>query len=133
MSTLKADTIQSTSGGAATLTKQIAAKAFGVFDQRGDKLGANTGGDTFNVSSFSDMSTGIFSTSLTNNMSSTQYASITNSHYSGLDGGIHNNTGDTRFSASSTYASGSFSTASQYQHGTNQDNYFTINVHGDLA
>mgnify|MGYP003109437610 FL=1 len=130
MSTLKADTIQSTAGGAATLTKQSAAKAFGVFDQRGDKLGANTGGDTFNVSSFSDTSTGIFSTSLTNNMSSTQYASITNSHYTGLNG---SNSRYSRFSASSAYASGSFTTASQHQNDSSQDNYLTINVHGDLA
>jgi hypothetical protein len=33
MSTLKADTIQSTGGGAATLTKQAAAKAHWLFEQ----------------------------------------------------------------------------------------------------
>ena len=35
MSTLKADTIQSTSGGAATLTKQSAAKAWVNFNGTG--------------------------------------------------------------------------------------------------
>jgi hypothetical protein len=129
MSTLKADTIQNTTGGAVTLTNQSAAKAFGVFDQRGSALGANTAGDTFNVSSFSDTSTGIFSTSLTNSMSSTQYSSVTNVHFTG-------NSADarySRFSASSGYAAGSFTTAGQYQNAGSEDGYFTLNVHGDLA
>jgi len=130
MSTLKADTIQNTSGGAATLTKQSAAKAFGAFDQRGSKISANTAGDTFNISSFSDTSTGIFSTSLTNSMSGTEYSAVSNVHYTATNG---SNARYSRFSAPSGYAAGSFTTAGQYENGNSEDGYFTLNVHGDLA
>jgi len=60
MSTLKADTIQSTSGGAATLTKQSAAKAW---------LHQNTDAsldDSFNTSSTTDQGTGNYRTTFTN-------------------------------------------------------------------
>ena len=130
-SVLNVDTIADAAGtGPVALTKQSAAKAFGAFDQRGSKISANTAGDTFNISSFSDTSTGIFSTSLTSSMSGTEYSSVSNSHYTGTNG---SNSRYSRFSASSAYAAGSFTTAGQYQNGTNEDGYFTFNVHGDLA
>lgn len=66
MSTLKADTIQSTGGGAATLTKQEAAKALALYDQSTPQVRGST-----NVSSVTDTSTGIFKVNLTNAMSST--------------------------------------------------------------
>jgi hypothetical protein len=53
MSTLKADTIQSTSGGAATLTKQHAAKAWVDYSGSGTSYNAS-----FNASSATDNSTG---------------------------------------------------------------------------
>ena len=57
MSTLKANTIQNTSGGAVTLTKQSAAKAFhGYGDQAGGSLNANS--KTINISSYVDSGTG---------------------------------------------------------------------------
>ena len=63
MSTLKADTIQSTGGGAAALTKQMAPKSQLCFDH------ANTNIDgSFNVSTVHDQSTGIHAVALTNNM-----------------------------------------------------------------
>ena len=55
MSTLKADTIQSTSGGAATLTKQNAAKAFCTWDM----TETNVIKDSLAISSLTDDSTGI--------------------------------------------------------------------------
>ena len=54
MSTLKADTIQSTGGGAATLTKQNAAKAWFNLDGT-DTISFR---DSFNCSSATDNSTG---------------------------------------------------------------------------
>jgi len=66
MSTLKADTIQSTGGGAATLTKQTAAKHFLSFD-------GNTENDiklSFNTSSVADSGTGAYAVTLTNGTSS---------------------------------------------------------------
>ena len=65
MSTLKADTIQNTSGGAATLTKQQAAKAWVNFS------GTSTPAfrDSFGASSLSDDSTGNYTVTLTSAMS----------------------------------------------------------------
>ena len=64
MSTLKADTIQSTSGGAATLTKQIAIKAYAHYDH------SNTNIDgSLNISSVADTATGQSTYSFTNSVS----------------------------------------------------------------
>jgi hypothetical protein len=62
MSTLKADTIQNTSGGAATLTKQSAAKAFMHYD-----ASTNTIDDSLNISTVRDNATGDFDIVVTNN------------------------------------------------------------------
>ena len=78
MSTLKADTIQSTSGGAATLTKQQAAKSWVNFSSVGDSLAAR---DSFNVSGLVDEETGITTVSFTNNMQSdANYATMMGGH-----------------------------------------------------
>ena len=61
MSTLKADTIQNTSGGAATLTKQSAAKHFITYDN------SQTITDSFNNSSITDVGTGNHKYAFTNN------------------------------------------------------------------
>jgi hypothetical protein len=66
MSTLKADTIQSTGGGAATLTKQTAAKVTGTFDDVNATLDSG-----FNVTSGTDSATGDATFNFTNAMSST--------------------------------------------------------------
>jgi len=65
MSTLKADTIQSTGGGAATLTKQEATKHWVNYDA----VDSTTDG-SLNQSSLTDHSTGEFSSNFTNNFSS---------------------------------------------------------------
>ena len=65
MSTLKADTIQSTGGGAATLTKQEATKHWVNYDA----VDQTTDG-SLNQSSLTDHSTGEFSSTFTNNFSS---------------------------------------------------------------
>ena len=63
MSTLKADTIQSTGGGAVTLTKQIAPKSQLCYDH------ANTNIDgSFNITSVTDQSTGIHAVAFVNNI-----------------------------------------------------------------
>ncbi len=62
MSTLKADTIQSTGGGAATLTKQAAAKAHWLFEQ----ANSNTLTVSLNVSSVTDNGTGDMTAAFTN-------------------------------------------------------------------
>jgi len=69
MSTLKADTIQSTSGGAATLTKQHAAKAWVNFDGTAPSLT-----DSFNIASVADNGTGDHQVNFSNSMSNGNYS-----------------------------------------------------------
>ena len=71
MSTLKADTIQSTGGGAATLTKQHAAKAWATIIG----TGTPTINDSLNMTSVTDNSTGNYTFVLTNAMGNAEYAS----------------------------------------------------------
>ncbi len=69
MSTLKADTIQNTSGGAATLTKQEAAKSWINYSGSGSSFN-----DSVNASSATDNGTGDYTYSFTSSMSNTNYA-----------------------------------------------------------
>ena len=76
MSTLKADTIQNTSGGAVTLTNQHAAKAWVRYDGTSVTAGADLVGvgDSFNYSSVVDNGTGNYTFSFTNSMSSVNWS-----------------------------------------------------------
>ena len=69
MSTLKADTIQNTSGGAVTLTNQHAIKIWINFNGSGTIAIR----DSFNVSGIIDEGTGDYTTTFTNDMSSGDY------------------------------------------------------------
>tara|TARA_Y100001951_G_C11261691_1_gene252898 strand:+ start:39 stop:392 length:354 start_codon:yes stop_codon:yes gene_type:complete len=117
MSTLKADTIQSTGGGAATLTNQQAAKC-------GSAHGTDAVLDSgFNVSSITDQGTGTFDTNYTNNFS----AAI-------------NVYSSTRFGTSTigfTYilstTTSSHRVDSAGHAGSMQDKPVSSTVHGDLA
>ena len=75
MSTLKADTIQSTSGGAATLTKQSAAKAFYTGDMNTSNTIVN---DSLNAASVTDGGTGKFTFAITSAMSSINHTITSN-------------------------------------------------------
>ena len=72
MSTLKADTIQNTSGGAVTLTNQSAAKAW--FSWNGTGTAALY--DSFNTSSLNDEGTGLYTFTVTNGFSDANFASV---------------------------------------------------------
>ena len=127
MSTLKADTIQSTGGGAATLTKQHAAKAWINFNQTSTQAIR----DSFNISSITDAATGQTSPiAFTNSMSDANFSpthfnnantgnnhTAFNNHYAGGCGGL---------------ATGSFGTSSYNTGYVDAElNYNSIN--GDLA
>ena len=71
MSTLKADTIQSTGGGAATLTKQHAAKVWYSID--GDAT-TPVFFDSFNCASITDGGAGLPTINFTNNMNNDDFA-----------------------------------------------------------
>tara|TARA_Y100001972_G_scaffold119727_1_gene161343 strand:- start:53 stop:442 length:390 start_codon:yes stop_codon:yes gene_type:complete len=73
MSTLKADTIQNTSGGAATLTKQQAAKVVCTFD---GTSGSATVRTSFNVSSTDDDAKGSYGVNFTSAMSGTEFTAV---------------------------------------------------------
>ena len=70
MSTLKADTIQNTTGGAVTLTKQSAAKGFGRIDATGTFTLETV---SLNISSAVDNSVGNHTLNATNAYSNAEY------------------------------------------------------------
>jgi len=70
MSTLKADTIQSTGGGAATLTKQSAAKAWVGFNT----ITSTSIFQSQNVSSLTDNGTAYTTINFSSNLNSTGYS-----------------------------------------------------------
>ena len=82
-----AGSIDVTGEGNSTTTnlQQGLAKEWTLFDQAGNIHGANTIGDSFNVSSCTDISTGHFDVNLSNSMNSTAYAPVSNHHYTGLE------------------------------------------------
>tara|TARA_Y100000992_G_scaffold283959_1_gene233688 strand:- start:299 stop:760 length:462 start_codon:yes stop_codon:yes gene_type:complete len=116
-------------GSATTNLQQGLAKEWNLFDQAGNVHGANTLGDSFNVSSAADVSTGHYDVSFTNNMNGTAYTPVSNVHYTGLLA----NDQYTRFSAPSNLTTSSYRLAAQYQNGGSEDGYFTVNTNGDLA
>ena len=69
MSTLNADTIQNTSGGAATLTKQSASKAFISFDGTGT-VSIDV---SFNVSTLTDHGSAEYSITYTSNINTSNH------------------------------------------------------------
>ena len=123
MSTLKADTIQNTSGGAATLTKQTTAKAF---IQYSDADG--TFDETFNASSTTDNGSGDANYGLTSNMSSADFAASGESsgNYSSYYSRIIGHAGSTASSVRiRSTNSGSYSTNTSFR--------ISSIIFGDLA
>jgi hypothetical protein len=125
MSTLKADTIQSTGGGAATLTKQAANKGYLNFDASSVYRANTSPYDSFNFSSNTDGGTGIFAIAFTNAMSDANFG-----HSSGGDhsaAGINCNKFDAR-------AAGTFNLRAYNYAGSLSDNaYIALAFQGDLA
>lgn len=71
MSTFKVDTLQSTTGGAVTLTKQQTVKAYATIDAYQSTTGTTT---SFNISSTTDDGAGLWDNAYTNNMSVNRYS-----------------------------------------------------------
>ena len=129
MSTLKADTIQSTGGGAATLTKQSAGKAFLSYDFGDDSIPGS-----FNISSVTDRSTGCLYGNFTNSMNSVGYAvpAGTSPTAEGSMGTANNN----RYSISSGDTTGRYSQNNNQVSSSNTYSdvpYCCAAIHGDLA
>ena len=127
MSTLKADTIQSTGGGAATLTKQHASKAWINFNQTSTQAIR----DSFNISSITDAATGQTSPiAFTNSMSD---ANFSPTHFNNANtGNNHTAFGNNFAGGCGGLATGSFGTSSYNTGYVDAElNYNSIN--GDLA
>jgi len=139
MSTLKADTIQNTSGGAATLTKQVAAKHAGIYDAAG------TAYSIINQSSVSDDATGKFVYNYTNNFSSNDERVFTFGHHNSGDNGSSQSSGAIRgpsggmidgehaIATSATHADHRYG-SSAASNGANTDiSHNNTSCYGDLA
>ena len=130
MSTLKADTIQSTGGGAATLTKQHAAKAWCSYNGSG-----TTFADSFNMTSATDNSTGNYTFALTNDMGNANYAASSIVHpNTSTSTALHTCEAD----CSSGYLAGSLRVEIAYSTSSSSRVEFdsakcAIAIHGDLA
>ena len=127
MSTLKADTIQNTSGGAVTLTKQSAAKALCHVSADG-----TTASNTLNISSLDDDGSGDRGVNFTAAMGNATYIVCLTSD----DGasGAQTRQADT---TNGTMTSSSFDFENYFVNSsnnrTNVDSINYVAVHGDLA
>lgn len=131
MSTIKVDTVQSTGGGAVTLTKQHAAKSWFIFDQ----VNSNTLDDSFNIGSITDRATGSMYGNFTNNMNTINYTVMAASSPVASGSMATNNTNRSSISSADTTARSSvniFVTNDVGSGGEDEENQQSV-VHGDLA
>jgi hypothetical protein len=135
MSTLRADTIQNTSGGAVTLTNQSAAKAWCNFSGN-----TATIRDSLNAASLTDSGGGQFDVNHTNNMGNINYSVQVTSSYGatdvgGADGGTYINGIGTIRRVSGSTSTSALKIVTGYDFGTfAQDHAQSMTLaHGDLA
>jgi len=122
MSTLKADTIQNTSGGAVTLTKQSAAKAWVHWD--GEATASIR--DSFNFASLSDTGTGDYTFSYATSQSDSTYCSVVSASRASNAQGL--------IACSTTFNTGNIDSVSITDGGGAEDTENgCLTVHGDLA
>ena len=129
MSELRADTITGSDGTSpVTLTKQSAAKAFGVLNMQDGNLTT----DSFGISSFTDRSTGALYGNYTNAMSSADHTVLGSCHATAVGSGTTTNNNRmviTNADTASRYAQNGFNVSN-----TMTDmRYMAAISHGDLA
>ena len=126
MSTLRADTIQSTGGGAATLTKQHAAKAYCSID------GDSTVNESLNIASTTDNGDGDNSYTFSSAMGSATFA-VSGMSKSDDNAGVR--AAFMQFAANNTsIATTFFRLTSQYANtNVREAEYASTIAHGDLA
>ena len=134
MSTLKANTIQNTSGGAVTLTNQSAAKVWINFD--GDAAGA-TVRDSFNVTSTDDDGTGDYGVNFTSSMSNNDYSATGMASLSAFANNDVGVIGPSRDNAAESLATGSIQLDTQKSSNTDavarDVDAALVTINGDLA
>ena len=123
MSTFKVDTLQSTTGGAVTLTKQHAAKVWVNFN---GTTSGTTIRDSFNVSATTDTASGNYDVTIASAMSNANYS------YAGIANGLGSSNsqvnGDGALTSTTIYLR-TLNTADNYQ---DSDGVYIV-AHGDLA
>ena len=125
MSTLKADTIQSTSGGAATLTKQFASKAW--LSYKGTST--NSIYDSFNVSSVSDDATGEYTPTFSSAFNGANDYALAGFAQGDSGGGGRNLSG----MGTPTTTTRQIETNATHTNADIDCSHVQISVHGDLA
>ena len=116
--------IQSTSGGAATLTKQHAAKAW--INLNG--TGTIATRDSFNISSTTDNGAGDYSATVTNSFSNANFVYSIATGYTSGGQGVHQEVREDRIT-SSVLGLGCFNTSNSAADSKN----LLSSAHGDLA
>ena len=101
MSTLHANTVETSSGGAVTLTKQSACKSWLGIDQ----VGTQAIHGSFNISSIADNAVGTTDINFSNNFSTVNYIATGADHYSGNSAGSSPYVGDPDAASQTTSAS----------------------------
>jgi len=126
MSTLKADTIQNTSGGAVTLTNQSAAKAWVNFNGTGTIAVR----DSLNVSSLDDNATGEYDANFSSSMDSVGYTWAISGRSGGTTPDFEANSDPTTSYLNFRAGAGTWNGSSYIA----QDKTFAVvTIHGDLA
>ncbi|MEC8785815.1 MAG: hypothetical protein VXX33_04695 [Pseudomonadota bacterium] len=130
MSTLKADTIQSTSGGAATLTKQSAAKVFVKLSGASQTISKS-----FNISSRSDLAAGRTEITFTSAMDSVHFSKTATADLDpSIGNGLHAYGADGQSSSATPTSTKTRVDVLNYTDSNDGDcGYISITIHGDLA
>tara|TARA_R100000329_G_scaffold121551_1_gene100180 strand:+ start:1416 stop:1793 length:378 start_codon:yes stop_codon:yes gene_type:complete len=125
MSTIKVDTVQSTGGGAVTLTNQHAIKAWYGYDLYDSQ---NSFEGSFNIASGTDDGTGLVTATFTNAMSSQDYTPAGAAAKNGLMG-----TQATNSEGKASRTTSAFKSSQVSYNGSAFDGIHYIHIAGDLA
>ena len=130
MSTLKADTIQSTGGGASTLTSQSTAKVFIKVSSA-----AQTINKSFNISSRTDLGVGQIELTFATAMDGVHFCKTALADFDpGIDAGLHAYGSDGQSSSATPSSTKTRVDVLEYNTTTDGDfGYLSVLIHGDLA
>ena len=130
MSTLKADTIQSTGGGAATLTKQSAAKVFVKLSGASQTISKS-----FNISSRTDLAAGRTEITFTSAMDGVHFSKTSTADLDpSIGNGLHAYGSDGQSSSATPTSTKTRVDVLNYTDSNDGDcGYISITIHGDLA
>ena len=125
MSTIHTNTVETSSGGAVTLTNQSAAKHWSVWTQ----VTTTALKDSFNASGITDVSSGYTTVNFTNNFETQNYAYSGGAQGSGYSSPVFN-----QQSLSNKLTSGiQVRVLTNTANGLVDPDDVTMNIHGDLA